>query len=258
MIASRPPQPTLTSVTNADGVAEGRPGELIVVTGSGFSATTRVYFAVSRTRLVEGPIESRQSQLIICQVPDVTGVGPFDGHVFVASGSGGMLQSGTVPFRFNPLEEIKLFDGWDPMQINNKMTVGGWALYSEWKTPSLGQPFYTVKHYPSGSALRYEADDFHFGGIVLENGFVVDSWELSYEPLRVPGDHRLTITMDPTRRPGRERPAIAVNWTFHRGLWTDQYWIIYKLAVFVRGPRGLSFGPSAPGLTGVIDNFPSL
>jgi hypothetical protein len=207
-------------VITALSVAAGQPGDPVLITGSGFSATAgEVHFLLGSGNDIKGVVSGWNDNQILTTVPDASGLPGFNGQVFVHQGT---ANSPMVPFRFNPALEYRT------------LTIAGDRdIRQPYYAPSLTQ-LGVVDHDASGSFAGAKGDDQYYLATRLRNGWVVDSAYLTGmgdpQIFRF-GNADAAITEVRTET---DSPYLKIHW------WMEWFsGVAYTPHVVIRGPRGV-------------------
>jgi hypothetical protein len=173
--AITPPPPPPAPVINNLSKSQGQPKDQVIITGRNFgNAVGDVVFQlgpnVALPALVEtvcnGPCWS--DTMIVVDVPDASGLLPFDGGVFIPMGQ---IQSNTVPFHFTPAQEVRMTH-----TAKGDMSVAQPGSYT---TSSAGWDHITHPNTTTWRLGGAKGNDIVFPTTRLKNGWVVQNITVS-------------------------------------------------------------------------------
>ncbi len=150
----------------------GEPGDPILVTGTGFTPATEVYFLVGPSRLEKAPVGFSTDTQLMVDVPQVTGIPAFSGLVQVKREDSQVSQGS--PFRFTPRTAIiGYFIEYSSVIADAELHDDGEAArYIQGYDSIRGSGFF-VRH-SSVSPFGFKVDDTLFPNTRLKNGWVVE------------------------------------------------------------------------------------
>lgn len=227
------PNPVIASVN----VAQGQPGDPVMITGSGFGTGGEVHFVIAPGRDLVAPAAAIWSDgQIFTSVPDASGVLAFNGTVYVKSAASS-VNSNIVPFRFNPameLREIKLMKESQLQQFNG-VTV-------------FNQNGYYVRRMHSFMFWGPVGNDHIYMNTRLKNGWTVSQTPLVY--LSFPQFTDGGVYLEESHV-GTDRPHMNVR--FWVDCWASNMFtggssptLDYSISMLIQGPKGVADGVVVP------------
>jgi hypothetical protein len=215
------PNPAIASLS----VSNGRPGDPIMISGSGFgNASGEVRFVLGPTNDLRVPETVWSDSQILVAVPNVSGLRAFNGTVYVMR-AGDRIRSNLAPFAFIPLLERRQIV--KPIADDIVFGVSGVTPYlypvrdPERIARSNGDCF-------SGST----GNDRLFNNTRLQNG-----WRVSGTPTVhytrsywLGGDAYLADS-----RVGTDWPYLDVKWSINIGPYCSSY-VSYGFVIPIEGP----------------------
>jgi len=238
-IAMQPTTPEIASLLNAF----GRPGEPVLISGSGFRAPLEVHFVDQNGTDRTSAITSSDACSILTHVPDVSGVaGDSPWKVYVKSVG---VASSAKDFTFKPAMETKLLDVKAAGIQADSLVDGMWgegksldqmmdwfnAHWDFWEYSNNSSVSITASH-RGGQFWGRNGVDTYFKTFSLKNGWLVQSVniEVQYEP----GESSAGLIMS---RPGTPYPYAMVLWSDT----TDRDMVNYSLSFTIVGPKGVPY-----------------
>lgn len=218
--------PTITSLS----APSGEPGDPILVTGTGFTAATEVYFLVAPSRQEKANISFAGDTQLMVEVPLVTGIPAFSGLVLVKREDGQVSQGS--PFRFTPRTVVTSFN----FENVTDVILHNDATGDTTKEFRGGKTGFTVEHdRPWFIDLGFKVDDTLFANTRLSNSWVVEDI-LLHDPLPA-------ISRAQLQESGKGTSALRMKvhgWTVapFEGI---LFYVQYSASVLIRGPEGLSY-----------------
>jgi len=224
------PNPAVVSLS----VTQGQPGDPVMITGSGFGTGGEVHFVIGPGKDLIAPAGGIWSDnQVFVTVPDANGVLGFNGTVYIKR-TAGNVNSNLVPFRFNPLMELRQitrmadavlqqFNGvWAGVQTyNNHMdSVGRLHSYLFWG--------------PKGNDQIYLNTRLKNGWIVTQTPtvFVSDASYANQGGAYVIESHV-----------GTDRPHVKVAFWMGSGISVTYN---YSISMLIQGPKGAPDGVVVP------------
>ncbi len=222
------PAPTITSLS----ATSGEPGDPILVSGTGFTAATEVYFLVAPNRQEKANIGFSGDTQLMVEVPMVTGIPAFSGLVLVKREDGQVSQGS--PFRFTPRTVVTSFnfENVNDVILHNDAN----EINSTYKDFRAGKTGFTVNHGGTNFVLLgFKVDDTLFANTRLINSWVVEDIILDNP---TPAVSRAQIQESSK---GTSALRLKVHgWTVSP--WEGiLYFVQYSGSVLIRGPEGLSY-----------------
>jgi hypothetical protein len=220
------PAPTITSLSTTS----GEPGDPILVSGTGFTAATEVYFLVAPNRQEKANISFAGDTQLMVDVPLVTGIPAFSGLVLVKREDGQVSQGS--PFRFTPRTVVTNFN----FENVNDVILHNDAAGDTTKDFRGGKTGFTVEHdRPIFILLGIKVDDTLFANTRLTNSWVVEDILLD---IPFPATSRAQL-----QESGKGTSALRMKvhgWTVapFEGI---LFYVQYSASVLIRGPEGLSY-----------------
>ncbi len=216
---------TISSVEGVEGKPEGKPGDPILISGTGFSNTPgEVHFIVAdRMDLkVDGipPAQWNDTQ-ILTAVPEVDGIPAFNGQMYVQRGS---QRSKLVPFHFVPTMVTRTLDMTSDRKITEPGGAGAGGILHNYVSMVL-------------ALVGGSGDDEFFLSKRLING-----WHMYRAYLVGPGGSDApgiqnwadASVVESDLRPGTDSPYVKVHWWFN-----PSSAVVYQPKVVIEGPKGM-------------------
>lgn len=222
------PNPAITSLS----VAQGQPGDPVMITGSGFGTGGEVHFVIAPGKDLVAPagVIWTDSQ-IFSTVPDATGVLGFNGTVYIKRASDN-VTSNLLPFRFNPALETR--------EIRNTMDrVLKWPV-------NQSSPANEVQRASANFLAGFKDNDVLFGNTRLKNGWVADE-AFVYCLYQTYGMNFCTggAYVWETKK-GTDWPYLNVRWWMDPAPFANYSHVYYSFAVRIVGPKGVPDGVVVP------------
>jgi uncharacterized protein YjbJ (UPF0337 family) len=226
--SSASPAPTIANLS----AISGEPGDPILVTGTGFTAATEVYFLVAPNRQEKANIGfSGETQLMV-EVPLVTGIPAFSGLVLVKREDGQVSQGS--PFRFTPRTVVVGYH-FDEVITDATLHNDGGADKDIRGSNSVNGSGFSVSHF-SWSLVGFKLDDILFPSTRLNNGWVVEDVVFNGNSSPLQGKAEL-------REFGKGSNALKMKvhgWTTAQTFGLYGY-VCYFGQILIRGPEGVSY-----------------
>lgn len=215
--------PVLTQLN----LTEGEPGDPILITGTGFTDATEVYFRIDMGAPRKATSTTWDSTRIAAVVPEATGVPDFTGAVFLRDGN---AQSGLREFRFQARRKVI------PFLATSLTDYRLWQNQHDHCTPRGSQIL--ASH--SGWLAGGRGDDTFFERLQLESGWVVERVALD-----LPGGPDNSGLLWGARivesRPGTSSPYVKVHSFYSPWYMGVTGGVQYFLRIFLRGPEGVPY-----------------
>jgi hypothetical protein len=220
--------PAITSLS----VAQGQPGEPVMITGGGFSdGGGEVHFVIAPGRDLVAPagVVWRNDQIFVT-VPDASGVLGFNGTVYVVRASDKKM-SNLVAFRFNPAMELR--------EVRATMDrVLKWPVDEE-------SPADEIRHFHGNPFVGFKDNDVLFGHTRLKNGWVTDEAFVHYRVSAAHFEFGSAGAYVWEIKKGTDWPYLNVRWWVDAGLGGERF-VEYRFAVRLIGPKGVPDGLVVP------------
>jgi hypothetical protein len=205
--------------------SEGRPGDQILIKGTGFGAQQgTVTFSVEPNSALAAPIAAWSDTVILVNVPDVSGLAqPYAGQLRVE----GAASLG-APFRFIPAYETRvLAPQFGEFEIDNPGAVDGNICHPACSMGASMDLFF-----------GHRGDDHFFRNRTLKNGWKVYQVYLAHvqggDDLQGPGIAQSADANITEARVGTDSPYVSVHW------WQDAFGFVdYVPRVIIAGPKGV-------------------
>ena len=162
---------TAPAISNLSATS-GEPGDTILVTGTGFTQTTEVYFLVAPNRQEKGILGFSNDTQLMVEVPLVTGVVPFSGLVLVKREDGQVSQGS--PFRFMPRTVVVGYLFGDNEVITDAVLHNDGGANKEILGHNYGYESNISVEHSLWSPYGFKVDDILFPNTRLKNGWVVE------------------------------------------------------------------------------------
>jgi hypothetical protein len=221
------PNPVITSLS----VAQGQPGDPVMINGSGFDdAGGEVHFVLSPGKdLIAPPGVVWRNDQIFATVPEVAGVLGFNGTVYVQRTADKQI-SNLVGFRFEPATELREFQLSEPFYDSVMKIPPRWRSSSSFS--------YRVTYENDNIFWGFKETDEYFVTTRLKNGWVLD--EVFFQSGTCQGGCNYLLE----KHIGSDRPYFSVRYWLDAGvLHTTSYHI---RRITIRGPKGLPDGLVVP------------
>ena len=220
IIRSRGLNPSITRINKN----EGQPKAQVIIEGANFGPGGEVVFQLAPNITGTGIVEAWADTVIVADVPDATGLLPYQGSIAIRVGQ---TLSNAVPFKFIPVEE--------PREIHSAqgqdITLAHPSIMTGSKIEHPNNSF--------GQCCGNAGNDVFFPTRQLSNGWVVQDIKPKTDPCAYP-DCRGTYIAD--SRIGTSSPYFNMRW-WHGGLVGSRYWF----TVTIVGPRGVPDGVVVTG-----------
>jgi hypothetical protein len=220
------PQTVANPVINSLSVAQGQPGDPVMITGSGFAAGGEVHFIINPGQDVVAHADIWSDTQVFVDVPDASGILGYNGEAYVIR-AGDNVRSNLVPFHFNPGVEFR-----DLRSTLDRVL----------QDPFNGFVSTTGDIYRDNFNMfaGFQGNDVLFVSTQLKNGWVVEDASSSCIPtLCNGGAYALVVPR------GSSAAATTVHW------WIESSGIYesvmdYTFAVRIMGPKGVPDGVAVP------------
>lgn len=227
------PNPVIASVN----VAQGQPGDPVMITGSGFGTGGEVHFVIAPGKDIVAPAAAIWSDTqIFTTVPDASGVLGFNGTVYVRRPAES-VNSNLAPFRFNPALELRQVTRMMESQLQqfNGVTV-------------FNQNGYYVRRTHQFMFWGPVGNDQIYMNARLKNGWVVSQTPLVY--LSFPAFTDGGVSLEESHV-GTDRPHMNVR--FWVDCWASNMFsggssptVDYSISMLIQGPKGVPDGLVVP------------
>lgn len=222
------PNPVIASLS----VAQGQPGDPVMITGSAFGSDGgEVHFVIASGKdLVAPPGVIWNDTQIFAVVPDATGLLGFNGTVYIKR-TAGNVNSNLMPFRFNPSLEVR--------ELRATMDrVLKWPV-------DQGSPADRIKRESANFLAGFKDNDVLFGNTRLKNGWVEDEAFVycgnTYYPYMCDGGAYVWEI-----KRGTDWPYLNVRWWMNPAPFANYSNLYYRFAVRIVGPKGVPDGIVVP------------
>lgn len=216
--------PTITSLS----VAQGQPGDPVMITGSGFGTGGEVHFVIAPGKDLMAPSGGiwGENQIFVT-VPDAAGVVGFNGQLYIKRAAD-QKMSNLTGFRFEPALELREVYGTPDVQMGEPGTIQQWANRTSLSHDSLN-PFWGFK-----GNDRFFVNTRLKNGWVMENGFVII------------GNMRHAGAYVQETKVNTDWPYLDVRWWVDGCLPVCPSYNNYRFRVVIRGPKGVPDGIVVP------------
>ena len=232
------PNPAISSLS----VAQGQPGDPVMINGSGFGTSVgEVHFVIAPGKDLTAPAGAIwNSDQIFVTVPDAVGVLGFNGTVYVKRTTD-KINSNLVPFRFNPLMELR--------QIKLRQNgVSATATYQQFYGVSVQNMDIFVRRWHEFLFWGPTGNDQIFLDTRLKNGWLVSQTPSVFLPN---SDHTDGGAYLAESHVGTDWPHIRV------AFWMSNLWgniskggrpvfLDYAISIMIQGPKGVPDGVVMP------------
>ena len=224
------PNPAIASIN----VTQGQPGDPVMISGSGFGTGGEVHFVIAPGKDLIAPAGAIWSDnQIFATVPDAAGVLAFNGTVYIKRAAG-TVNSNLVPFRFNPLMELR------------QITRMADALLQQFNGVNAGVSAYN--NYMDSVARQHgylfwgpKANDQIYLNTRLKNGWIVSQTPTVFVSdgyYANQGDAYLIESHVST-----DRPHVKVGFWMGSGIYVTYN---YSISMLIQGPKGVPDGVVMP------------
>lgn len=228
LIPAPPPTPVITSLS----VAQGQPGDPVMINGSGFgTAGGEVHFILGPNNdvIYTGQTWWYDNQILV-NVPDVTGLLGYNGQIYVVRNPD-KIKSPMTPFRFNPSLEVR--------ELRATLDrVLKWPV-------DQGSPADRIKRESANFLAGFKDNDVLFGNTRLKNGWVSDEAFVycgyTYYPYMCDGGAYVWEI-----KKGTDWPYLNVRWWMNPAPFANYSNLYYGFAVRIVGPKGVPDGLVVP------------
>jgi hypothetical protein len=224
------PGPAIASLS----AATGRPGDPVLITGSGFgNAIGEVHFVLGPVNDIRVPGAPSQavpgllwsdSQIFIT-VPNVSGMSAFNGTVYVTRTSD-QTRSNLMPFAFVPLMERRQIV--KPVPADALLAVTGVRPYY---LPSSADPDW-INRFNMNCFSGSTSNDRFFSNTRLQNGWRVSGPPVVHHPSNYSINGGAYVA---DSRIGTDWPYVDVKWWVNVGPWCDSM-LSYAFVIPIEGP----------------------
>ena len=225
------PSPTIASLS----VPQGQPGDAIMINGTAFGTSGgEVHFILGPNMDVvySGQTWWYDNQILV-NVPDVTGILPYNGQIYVVRNPD-KAKTTLIPFHFDPAQEYRSIIYTQDRQIGQPggdfKIVGG--------TTNLG--YHQISHIDDNPFWGYKGNDIFFNNTRLKNNWVMDDVYLTPTTFKRGGAYIADT-------------KVGTNWPyFNIRFWVDGCFgdtaslSKYIYLVSIRGPKGVPDGVVVP------------
>lgn len=222
------PNPAIAALS----VAQGQPGDPVMITGSGFGTGGEVHFVIAPGKDLVAPAGVIWTDgQIFSTVPDATGVLGFNGTVYIKRASDN-VTSNLVSFRFNPALETR--------EIRSTMDrVLKWPV-------NQNSPANEVQRASANFLAGFKDNDVLFGNTRLKNGWQADD-AFVYCYYQLYGMNFCTggAYVWETKK-GTDWPYLNVRWWMDPAPFANYSHVYYGFAVRIVGPKGMPDGVVVP------------
>jgi hypothetical protein len=211
----------------------GGPKKVLRITGMGFSDVLgQVYFTVPPDRALPANIAAWTAEEIIVELPDVTGVLPYQANIYVARGQD---LSNRVAFNFIPRQQLR-----DIRIVTDDRRHSFHIL-----TFAISNPpqFMHIRNFiPLGEFFGDKGNDEYFLRTQLKNGWTVSGDELFVSPLALPFFVGPAGGAYIQERGSGANPYLSVRW------WINPFapYFTYRYVIHIVGPEGVPDGIVVP------------
>lgn len=214
------PNPAIAALS----VAQGQPGDPVMIAGTGFSGGGEVHFIINPGRDVVARIDFWSDTQLFVSVPDAAGILGFNGQVYIVRAQDN-VKSNLVPFRFNPALEQRMI-GCNPITPDR-------LIQGEYQYTFLVK---CVEHNGAGDFFGAKGNDEFFRTSKLRNGWIVAAVDV--KPSYIFG---VSGAYDSGNRVGTDSPYVNVRW------WRNWFSsVAYVFSVTIVGPKGMPDGVVVP------------
>jgi hypothetical protein len=224
------PAPAIANLS----ATSGEPGDPILVTGTGFTPATEVYFLVAPNRQEKASVGFSGDTQLMVEVPLVRGIPAFSGLVLVKREDGQVSQGS--PFRFTPRTVVVgyLFEN-NEVITDAVLHDDGGATKEIRGSRSSTDSCLIVSHSLLGP-MGFKVDDILFPNTRLKNGWIVEDVVFNGDIYAAQGRAEL-------REFGKGTAALKMKvhgWTIaaYLGVFGS---VGYSFQPLLRGPEGLSY-----------------
>lgn len=224
MIRSRGLNPAISRINKS----EGQPKTQVIIEGTNFGPGGEVVFQLGPNIVGTGIVEAWADTVIVANVPDASGLLPYQGTLAVRVGQ---TLSNAVPFKFIPVEEAR------EIRVAQEQDIS--LAAPSLKTGSM------IEH-PNqsfGQLSGNKGNDVFFPSRQFGNGWLVQEIKLKIDPCAFPNCRGAYVA---DSRIGTPSAFFNVRW-WHEALVGARYWF----SLWIVGPRGvpdgiLNTGPLTP------------
>ena len=219
------PNPTIASLS----VAQGQPGDPVMINGSGFGMGGEVHFVIGPGKDLQTPAGSViwSDNQIFAPVPDAVGVLGFNGTVYIKRTTDS-VKSNLLPFRFIPLIEIRQITRMSDTTLQQINGVAA-ANYGNIVGRAHGNLFWS----PHGN-------DHIYMNTRLKNGWIVSQQPFVHLPTAYATSGGAYLVESHT---GTNWPHLNVGFWLRNGIYEVQH---YAISIVIQGPKGVPDGVVIP------------
>lgn len=219
------PNPTITSMS----VAQGQPGDPLMINGSGFGTGGEVHFVIAPGKDLQTPADSViwSDTQIFASVPDAAGVPGFSGTVYIKR-TPDSVKSNLLPFRFIPLIEWRQITRIGDATLQQINGVAA-ANYGNIVGRAHGNLFWS----PHGN-------DHIYRNTRLKNGWIVSQPPVVYMPTAYATSGGAYLVEFHT---GTDWPHLNVGFWLRNGIYEVQQ---YAISIVIQGPKDVPDGVVVP------------
>ncbi len=219
------PKPTITSLS----VAQGQPGDPVMINGSGFGTSGEVHFVIAPGKDLQASVGTViwSDNQIFASVPDVAGVPGFNGTVYIKRTTDS-VKSNLLPFRFVPLIELRQITRVADTTLQQINGVAA-ANHGNMVGRAHGNLFWS----PHGN-------DHIYRNTRLKNSWIVSQPPLVYLPTAYATSGGAYLVEYHT---GTDWPHLNVGFWLRNGIYEVQH---YAISIVIQGPKGISDGVVIP------------
>jgi hypothetical protein len=225
------PQTVANPIINSLSVAQGQPGDPVVITGAGFATGGEVHFIINPGQDVVAHVDIWSDTQVFAEVPDASGILGFNGQAYVIR-AGDKVHSNFVPFHFNPGVEFRDLRSTMDRALQN---------------PVMDSPANEILRYNDNPFTGFQNNDVLFASAQLKNGWVVEDAFVYCEYSRqgynmcFGGAYPLIVPR------GSSSLATTVHWWIETAPYgSGSSFLDYTFAVRIMGPKGVPDGVAVP------------
>lgn len=239
-IAMQPTTPEITSLMNAF----GKPGEPVLISGSGFRAPLEAHFVDQSGKDMVSTITSSDVCSVMTCVPDVSGISDDSPWKVYVKSAG--IASAAKDFTFKPAKDTQLldvkaagittdsaFDGqWGGGKSLEQLMDGFNGHWDYWDYGYTSPNTTVVASHRGGQFWGRGGIDTYFKTFCLKNGWIV--LKVNFDPQFEPGEATASVILS---KPMTPYPYVSVLW----GDSPDRDMVNYSLSFTITGPKGVPY-----------------